>query len=52
MQDRADVSIPASEIFLTIMKVGHLKNIMAPRIGLADGIIQTLINKNLKKEKG
>jgi exopolyphosphatase/guanosine-5'-triphosphate,3'-diphosphate pyrophosphatase len=51
-QDRADVIIPASEIFLTIMKVGHLKNIMAPRIGLADGIIQTLINKNLKKEKG
>jgi len=48
-QDRADVIIPASEIFLTIMKVGHLKNIMAPRIGLADGIIQTLINKNFKK---
>ncbi|GAA4136217.1 rod shape-determining protein [Sphingobacterium kyonggiense] len=48
-QDRADVIIPASEIFLTIMKVGHLKNIMAPRIGLADGIIQTLINKNFNK---
>lgn len=48
-QDRADVIIPASEIFLTIMKVGHLKNIMAPRIGLADGIIQTLINTNFKK---
>ncbi len=47
-QDRADVIIPASEIFLTIMKVGHLKNITAPRIGLADGIIQTLINKNFK----
>ncbi|MVZ64317.1 exopolyphosphatase [Sphingobacterium sp. DK4209] len=48
-QDRADVIIPAAEIFLTIMKVGHLKNITAPRIGLADGIIQTLINKNFKK---
>jgi len=47
--DRADVIIPASEIFLTIMKVGHLKNIVAPRLGLADGIIQTLINKNFKK---
>ncbi|MFZ4260759.1 exopolyphosphatase [Sphingobacterium sp. HJSM2_6] len=47
-QDRADVIIPASEIFLTIMKVGHLKNITAPRIGLADGIIQTLINKNFQ----
>lgn len=47
--DRADVIIPASELFLTIMKVGHLKNIVAPRVGLVDGIIQTLIDKNFKK---
>lgn len=47
--DRADVIIPASEIFLTIMKVGHLKNIVAPRVGMVDGIIQTLINKNFIK---
>ena len=47
--DRADVIIPASEIFLTIMKVGHLKNIVAPRVGLVDGIIQTLIDKNFGK---
>lgn len=47
--DRADVIIPASEIFLTIMKVGRLKNITAPRLGLVDGIIQTLIDKNFKK---
>lgn len=46
--DRADVIIPASEIFLTIMKVGQLKNIVAPRVGMVDGIIQTLINKNFK----
>ena len=50
-QDRADVIIPAAEIFLTIMKVGHLKNIMAPRIGLGDGIIQTLINQNYALKK-
>lgn len=48
-KDRADVIIPASEIFLTVMKVGRLKNIVAPRVGLADGIIQTLIDKNHKK---
>lgn len=48
-QDRADVIIPAAEIFLTIMKVGRLKNIFAPRVGLVDGIIQTLINNNLGK---
>lgn len=47
--DRADVIIPASEIFLTIMKAGHLKNIVAPRVGLVDGIIQQLINKNYDK---
>ncbi|WP_133585097.1 Ppx/GppA phosphatase family protein [Sphingobacterium yanglingense] len=49
--DRADVIIPASEIFLTIMKVGHLKNIVAPRVGLVDGIIQTLIDKNFKNNR-
>ncbi|SFS38871.1 Ppx/GppA phosphatase family protein [Sphingobacterium wenxiniae] len=48
-QDRADVIIPAAEIFLTIMKVGQLKNIVAPRVGLVDGIIQTLIDNNLGK---
>ncbi|MBE8715406.1 Ppx/GppA phosphatase family protein [Sphingobacterium hungaricum] len=44
--DRADVIIPASEIFLTIMRVGSLKNIVAPRVGLVDGVIQTLIDQN------
>ena len=48
-QDRADVIIPAAEIFLTIMKVGRLKNITAPRVGLVDGIIQTLIDSDLEK---
>ncbi|TYR35364.1 exopolyphosphatase [Sphingobacterium phlebotomi] len=48
-QDRADVIIPAADIFLTIMKVGRLKNIVAPRVGLVDGIIQTLIDNNLQK---
>lgn len=47
--DRADVIIPAAEILLTIMKVGQVKSILAPRVGMADGIIQMLINKNLKK---
>ncbi|MCL7986391.1 exopolyphosphatase [Sphingobacterium sp. lm-10] len=47
--DRADVIIPAAEIFLTVMKFGRLKNIVAPRVGLADGIIQTLIDRNREK---
>lgn len=45
--DRADVIIPACEIFLTIMKYGGLKKIVVPRVGLADGMIQTLIAEHL-----
>ncbi len=48
-EDRADVIIPASEIFLTIMKHGRLKQIIVPRVGLVDGVIRTLINRNLVK---
>lgn len=48
--DRADVIIPACEIFLTLMKYGHLRQIIVPRVGLADGIIQTLIDKNEHSE--
>jgi len=49
-EDRADVIIPATEIFLTVMKFGHLKQIVVPRVGLVDGVIQTLINRNLRKK--
>ena len=45
--DRADVIIPACEIFLTLMKYGRLRQVIVPRIGLVDGIIQTLIDENL-----
>ncbi len=45
-QDRADVIIPASEIYLTVMKWADIKKIFVPRVGLVDGIIQLLIEKN------
>lgn len=45
-QDRADVIIPASEIYLSVMKWGGVKQIYVPRVGLVDGIIQLLIDKN------
>lgn len=51
-KDRADVIVPAAEIFLTIMKAGKLKNIFAPRVGLVDGIIQTLINEKYGEKIG
>ena len=45
-QDRADVIIPAAEIYLSVMKWGGVKQIFVPRVGLVDGIIQLLIDKN------
>lgn len=48
-QDRADVIIPACEIFLSIMKWASIKHIYVPKVGMVDGIIQVLIEKNFKK---
>jgi len=48
-QDRADVIIPASEIYITIMKWAGIKNIYVPSVGMVDGIIQTLIDKHLQR---
>jgi exopolyphosphatase/guanosine-5'-triphosphate,3'-diphosphate pyrophosphatase len=44
--DRADVIIPACEIFITVLKSGNIKSIYVPTVGMVDGIIQTLIDKN------
>lgn len=49
-QDRADVIIPASEIYLTLMQWAHIRQLLVPRLGLVDGIIQQLIEKNHTKE--
>jgi len=47
--DRADVIIPASEIYLTLMKWTVIKQIYVPRVGMVDGIINLLIEENLPK---
>ena len=46
-QDRADVIVPAAEIFLKIGKVTRAVDIIVPVIGLADGIIDNLYLENL-----
>ena len=41
-QDRADVIVPAAQIFLRIAEVIGATRIFVPVIGLADGIIDNL----------
>ena len=41
-QDRADVIIPATRIYLSAMKWSGAKDIYVPKIGLSDGIIKSL----------
>jgi len=40
--DRADVIIPALEIYISAMKWSNAKKVIVPKFGLADGIIKTL----------
>lgn len=49
--DRADVIIPAAEIFLFITKHAEIKNIIVPKMGLSDGIIHYMYDEYLKKDK-
>jgi exopolyphosphatase/guanosine-5'-triphosphate,3'-diphosphate pyrophosphatase len=44
--DRADVIIPASEIYLHVMRQAEIKKIMVPDAGLKDGIIDLLLTKH------
>ena len=44
--DRADVVIPALEIYVNIMKYAQSKKIHVPKIGLSDGMIQYMYHHN------
>ena len=41
-QDRADVIIPATRIYLSSMKWSGAKDIYVPKIGLSDGIVKSM----------
>ena len=41
-EDRADVIIPAAEVFLTVAKALKCDNILVPNISLADSIVDGL----------
>lgn len=47
--DRADVIIPAGKIYLAAMKAASSVKMVVPDLGLKDGIIQVLYNRNKPK---
>lgn len=44
--DRADVIVPASDIYLTVLRESEVDNIVVPKVGLADGIITQLYSEH------
>lgn len=48
--DRADVIIPASKIYVNSMKWAKANWIYVPKIGLADGIIKSLYNDSKRRK--
>jgi exopolyphosphatase/guanosine-5'-triphosphate,3'-diphosphate pyrophosphatase len=44
--DRADVIIPAAEIYLSVMKWARIKRMFVPQVGVSDGIIHILYDRH------
>ena len=49
--DRADVIIPACDIYIKVMEWARSKHILVPEVGLKDGILLHLYEKNQKHKK-
>lgn len=49
--DRADVIVPATNIYLKVMEWAHSKSIIVPDVGLKDGILLHLLEKNVQQKK-
>lgn len=49
--DRADVIVPASNIYLKVMEWANAQQILVPDVGLKDGILLHLLEKNLSQKK-
>ena len=49
-EDRADVIVPALQIYINVMRWANISEIYVPKIGLADGLIQHLYEE-LKTKK-
>lgn len=49
--DRADVIIPATEIFLKVMKTANIKEVIVPQFGLSDGMTRLLYEDHVVNRK-
>ena len=49
--DRADVIVPASNIYIQVMEWARAKNMLVPEVGLKDGILLYLFEKNRTQKK-
>lgn len=49
-EDRADVIVPALQIYINVMRWAGIDEIYVPKIGLADGLIQHLYQTIIDKE--
>jgi exopolyphosphatase / guanosine-5'-triphosphate,3'-diphosphate pyrophosphatase len=49
--DRADVIIPATDIYTKVMEWGNATSILVPEVGLKDGIMMHLYEKNTQQGK-
>ncbi|MEO7989242.1 MAG: phosphatase [Chryseolinea sp.] len=47
--DRADVIIPASDIYIKVMEWAHASNILVPDVGLKDGILLYLHEMSIRQ---
>lgn len=47
-EDRADVIVPACDVYLRVAKTLNISSIIVPKIGLSDGMIFDLYNKSLR----
>jgi exopolyphosphatase/guanosine-5'-triphosphate,3'-diphosphate pyrophosphatase len=43
--DRADVIVPASDIYMKVMEWAQAKYIMVPEVGLKDGMLNYLLER-------
>jgi len=48
-EDRADVIVPALQIYINVMRWADINEIYVPKIGLADGLIQSLYEELVGK---